>query len=61
MDPVEYVLDARAKKTYQYVPLLKSLQQLLERKDRVDKVVDSHAACNVNQQLYCSFQDGELN
>lgn len=59
VEPVEYVLDARAKKTYQYVPILKSLQQLLEHKDIADKVVHSHAACNVNQQLYCSFQNGE--
>lgn len=47
------------KKTYQYVSLLKFLQKLLEHKDIVDKVINCHAACNVNQQLYCSFQDGE--
>lgn len=42
-----------------YVPLLKSLPQLLARKNITDKDVDSHAASDVSQELYCSFQDGE--
>lgn len=44
VEPVEYVLDARSKKTFQYVPLLQSLQQLLSRNDIVDKIVDNHRA-----------------
>lgn len=31
VEPIEYILDA--KKTFQYVPILKSLQVLLSRKD----------------------------
>nr|XP_055056165.1 uncharacterized protein LOC129440700 [Misgurnus anguillicaudatus] len=59
VEPVEYVLEARSNKTFQYVPLLNSLQQLLERKDIVDKLLDNHAASSANVDQYASFQDGE--
>ena len=41
VEPVEYVLEARSNKSYQFVPLPNSLQQLLGRKDVVDRVVDN--------------------
>ncbi len=53
VEPVEYVLEARSNKSYQYVPLLKSLQQLLGRND----VVDTHTTCSLSHQKYVSFQD----
>lgn len=42
LEPVEYILDAEKKHSFQYVPLLKLLQQLLSRKDVVDEVVKCH-------------------
>lgn len=59
VEPVEYVLEARSNKTLQYVPLLNSLQQLLGRKDIVDKLLDNHAVSSANVHQYASFQDGE--
>jgi len=59
VEPVEYVLEARSNKTFQYVPLLNSLQQLLGRKDIVDKLLDNHAVSSANVDQYSSFQDGE--
>lgn len=38
IDPVEYVLDSPLKKTFVYVPVLKTLQKLLNRGDVIDKV-----------------------
>lgn len=59
MEPLEYALDARSNKTFQCVPLLKSLRQLFSCNDVVDKVIDSRTAGSVNQQQYLSFGDGE--
>ncbi|XP_058496151.1 uncharacterized protein LOC131466732 [Solea solea] len=60
VEPVEYLLEGRPNnKTFQYVPLIKSLQQLLSRNDVIDKVVDSLTDSSVTQQQYSSFKDGE--
>lgn len=61
VEPVEYVLEARSNKTFQYVPLLNLLQQLLARKDIVDKLVDHHttSTSTANANQYACFQDGE--
>lgn len=40
IDPVEYVLDLPSKKTFVYVPVLKTLQRLLNRGDAIDKVLE---------------------
>lgn len=40
IDPVEYVLDLSSKKTFVYVPVLKTLQRLLNRGDVIDKVLE---------------------
>lgn len=58
VEPVEYVLDGRSKKTFQYIPLLQSLQQLLSSKNVVEKIVDAHASCTVDPQQYLSVKDG---
>ncbi|KAG9264843.1 hypothetical protein AMEX_G21178 [Astyanax mexicanus] len=40
VDPVQYVLDATAKRSFQYVPLLKVLHQIVNQKDVLNKIVD---------------------
>ncbi|XP_034430208.1 uncharacterized protein LOC117754952 [Hippoglossus hippoglossus] len=63
VEPIEYILDAKEKRSFQYVPVLKSLQQLFDRSDVVDRVVENHKAQQTNrqhteQQTYKSSQDG---
>lgn len=62
VEPIEYVLETHSNKTFQYIPLLKSLQQLLCRKDVVDELIEKHTQVplteNKNQCL--SYQDGEF-
>lgn len=57
------MLDQKENKSFQYVPLLKSLQQLFNRKDVVDEVVENHRGHQSDgvtgeQCTYKSFQDG---
>ena len=64
VEPVEYILNAKERRSFQYVPVLKFLQNLFDRRDVVDKVVDNHRAQQTNrvmmeQKTYRSFQDGE--
>lgn len=63
LEPIEHILDSSKKSSFQYVPLLKSLRQLFERKDIVDKAVENHEGQKRNrvcgeQHIYRSFQDG---
>lgn len=59
IDPVEYILESQTNRTFQYVPILKSLQQLLKQKDLLNKVVDNHAGQqSVNEEQYRSYRDG---
>lgn len=63
VEPIEYVLDGKENKSCQYVPILKSLQQLLHRKEIVDKIIENHTAFQSNamtgeQPTFKSFQDG---
>lgn len=64
VEPVEYILDAKNKRTFQYVPVLKSLQQLLSRRDILDKVVEGHprqeVTCSEASYQYKSSRDGSL-
>ena len=48
IEPIEYVLDEKENKSCQYVPILKSLEQLLDRKDVVDKIIENHKAHQSN-------------
>lgn len=62
IEPIGYVLDEKENKSCQYVPILKSLQQLLDRKDVANKI-ENHRAFQSNeitgeQHTYKSFQDG---
>ncbi|XP_034467814.1 uncharacterized protein LOC117777260 isoform X2 [Hippoglossus hippoglossus] len=62
VEPVEYVLDEERNHTYQYVPLLQSLQQLLSKDGITDDVVENYSAHSneTSQQEYKSFHDGEF-
>ena len=62
VEPVEYVLDKERNHTYQYVPLLQSLQQLLSKDGVIDDVVENYSAHQneTTQHEYKSFQDGEF-
>ncbi|XP_063047290.1 uncharacterized protein LOC134441029 isoform X1 [Engraulis encrasicolus] len=42
VEPVTYTLDHKKKRTFQYVPLLKSLQNTLNCQAILDKVIDNH-------------------
>lgn len=62
VEPVEYILDAKKKRSFQYVPILKSLQQLLSRRDIIDKVIASDQRQEGTDQsyLYKSSRDGSV-
>nr|XP_046269580.1 uncharacterized protein LOC124072313 isoform X1 [Scatophagus argus] len=61
VEPVEYILDALRKRTFQYIPLLQSLQQLLSHKGVLDHLETQRIQ---NQPLSCfqeyrTVRDGE--
>ena len=62
VEPLEYILDAKENKTFQYVPILESLQVLLSRKDIVDKIVSHHKTQRETETgkkiVYRSYKDG---
>ena len=64
VEPVEYILDAKNKRSFQYVPILKSLQQLLSRSDIIDKVFESHqrqnVTCSGGSYQFKSSRDGSI-
>lgn len=61
VDPVEFILDAKANRSFQYVPLLKVLQQLLNQKDVLSKVIEKRRLQQrvSDQQHYRFFEDGQ--
>lgn len=60
VEPVEYVLDKDSNHTYQYVPLLQSLQQLLSKDGIIDVATNCSTNSNEAAQEYKSFQDGNF-
>lgn len=61
VEPVEYILDAQRKRTFQYIPLLQSLQRLLSDKSALDHLETPKIQ---NQPLshlqeYHTIRDGE--
>ena len=63
VEPVEYVLDRKNRKSFQYVPLLKSLQQLLNCETILNKAIhlkEKHQPVESDKQVYRSFWDGLL-
>lgn len=55
IEPVEYILDDKEHKTFQYVPILPVLSQLLDNKDIQDNVFHSRTHSEAH---YKSFHDG---
>ena len=56
--PVEYVLSKEENRTFQYIPLFKSLLQILNQKEICDFIVhDSEAQSNSDSQ-YRAMSDG---
>lgn len=65
VEPVEYILDARGRRTFQYIPVLQSLQQILSKEHIFDQVVDnkvdqeiSVTSCRSYGHHFKSFKDG---
>lgn len=58
--PVEYILDRKEKHSFQYVPLLQILRQVLAGKDVLDKVLDTFddGISQINDNVYKTFRDG---
>lgn len=42
VEPITYILDHKKKHTFQYVPLLESLHQILSSKVILDKIIENH-------------------
>lgn len=57
VEPVEYFLDDKRKRTMQYVPVLKLLQLLLSNKNILD-TLDTPTLSEVGQETYASYRDG---
>ena len=59
VQPVEYIINLRAKRCFQYIPILKSLSQLLNNKHILEKAVENTetSKCGVTH-YYKSFYDG---
>lgn len=65
VEPIEYFLDHKSNKTFHYVPLLKSLQQLLNCETTLSKAVNLKEKQNLvelenDKRVYRSFWDGLL-
>ena len=60
VNPVEYILDPKSKRTYQYIPILRSLQHLLSNSDILKSVIHTHETQKSTQCLgqYKSIRDG---
>lgn len=56
VEPLEYILDAKERKTFQYVPILKSLSQVLNNSSIQENVLRSVRHCASGH--YTSFHDG---
>lgn len=64
VEPIEYILNANENMTYQYIPILQSLQQMLDVNEILDKTLtkpesEEDEAVEVMPQ-YKSFRDGNF-
>lgn len=59
VEPVEYILDSQQGKTFQYVPILKFLQQLLAKEDVIETILANHRY-ERNEAVYSSYQNGSI-
>lgn len=58
IEPVEYILHSKENRSFQYVPILQSLQQVLSKSDIADKVF-SGLGRSQTSSIYESFCDGK--
>ena len=60
IEPVEYFISAREQRSLQYVglPILKSLREVLKKKDTQDLLTHSSEADSSSETQYKSFHDG---
>lgn len=61
VEPVEYVLNAQERRSYQYVPILKSLSEIFKKKDMQDFLMSSGEKVQNTENTdtqYTSFHDG---
>ncbi|XP_070410625.1 uncharacterized protein [Nothobranchius furzeri] len=63
VEPVEFLLDQKTSRSFQYIPILPSLQQILDSPEVLNRVIDSHRTQGSNtDQLkthqYRSIRDG---
>lgn len=58
MEPIEYLLSAREQRSFQYVPILKSLHEILKKKEIQDLLTHSCEADSSSETQYKSFHDG---
>lgn len=60
VEPVEFILDQEKSRTFQYIPLLQSLQQLLDCTAVLKSVISSHRTQEnlLDNQQYRSIRDG---
>lgn len=61
--PVEFVLDQKTGRSFQYIPLLRSLQHILDSPEVLNTVIDSHRTQGSNTEKlenhwYHSIRDG---
>lgn len=57
VEPVEYILDEKERKTFQYVPILQSLSQILNKRDIQEKVF-KNTRYSDRASTYKYFYDG---
>lgn len=63
VEPIEYVLECKNNKTFQYVPLLKSLQQRLNCETTLNKAIhlkEKQHPVESDKHVYRSFWDGRF-
>ena len=65
VEATEYILSVEQRRSFQYVPLLQLLQEVLSHNKIVNKVIEEHTAqinreaLHGDQRVYRSFRDGE--
>lgn len=53
VNPVEYILEPRTKKTFKYIPILTSLQQLFGNSDIFESVIQTHKIQENSLSVQC--------
>lgn len=59
VEPIEYILDAKRNRTFQYIPILQSLQHLLSHKGVLEHLQTQQNQLLSGHQEYRTIRDGE--